>query len=401
MEAITQHKITDQKINFPPQQTTIVRSKVKLFMLKLRLFYGYLKMASEALGSWRKGYLAFFELKRRVKAYFNTPFLSKVAQVDGRYFYRLGVPGFPSDAWTILMRNELNRVTPFQDGNGVRSLVFAITKKCPLNCEHCYEWNNLNKPDTLSLEDLQSIVKKYQQYGTTQIIFSGGEPMLRYDDILEVLKQADTGTDFWIVTSGLGLTLEKARALKAAELSGVIVSLDHHQPERHNAFRGYRNAYNNVITAVTAANAVKLTTALSLCLRRDYPSKLEFDTYMQLAKMLGVSFVQIFEPYRAGRFEGKDVGLSQEQITMISEAYQRYNTSKAYADFPIINYLIDIQRKYGCFGGDRFFYIDTDGDAHVCPVCQSKICSALTFSPADTKRLLSQYSCHNYDILAI
>ncbi|MBK6364942.1 MAG: radical SAM protein [Saprospiraceae bacterium] len=89
--------------------------------------------------------------------------------------------------------------------------MFAITNKCPLHCEHCFEWDNLNKEEHLTTAEIINTVHKFQDYGTTQVMFSGGEPMLRIHDIYQTLQAAKPGTDFWIITSGLGFSLERAK----------------------------------------------------------------------------------------------------------------------------------------------------------------------------------------------
>jgi MoaA/NifB/PqqE/SkfB family radical SAM enzyme len=294
--------------------------------------------------------------------------------------------------------NEVNRLISGQKKTGLRSLLFAITKKCPLNCEHCFEWDNLNQQEVLSTADLINIVLKYQAYGTTQIMFSGGEPMLRVNDIYEVLNAAHDGSDFWIISSGLGLTKERAHRLKKAGLTGVMISLDHFEASKHNAFRGFENAYMNAIQAVENANEAGLVTTLSLCATKEFTTEENLDAYMNLAKTLGVSFVQILEPRASGRYMGKEVELGKEEMLLLEKKYSEYNTSEAYVDFPIVDYLGYHQRKVGCFGaGNRFFYIDTDGDAHICPFCTNKVAKALQFPAKDMVSLLGQHACHGFD----
>lgn len=323
--------------------------------------------------------------------------LTKVAKVDGRYYWRLGVPGYPSQALYRLQVNEVNRMFPGQYPIGLRTLFIAITKKCPLQCEHCFEWDNLNKDDTLTTENIIEIVHRYQDYGTTQIMLSGGEPMLRINDIYRVLEAAKPGTDFWIITSGLGLNAERARKLKDTGLTGVMVSLDHFLPDQHNTFRGFDGAWDHAITAVIAANKVGLVTTLAICTTKAFITKKNLAAYMELSRKLGVSFVQFIEPRATGRYRGRAVTLEQEHLDLLEATFLRYNSAPEYRDYPIINYLGYHQRRIGCFGGgDRFFYVDTDGDAHLCPFCAGKVNNVLQFPADETIQLLSQHHCHDY-----
>ena len=167
-----------------------------------------------------------------------------------------------------------------------------------------------------------------------------------------------------------------------------MVSLDHHLAQQHNKFRGNENAFSWAVSAVSNANRVGLVTALSLCATKFYISPENLAKYMALAKKLGVSFVQFLEPREEGRYKGKNVMLQEDHIKVLDETYLRYNSLKRYESYPIINSLGYHQRKIGCFGGgNRFFYIDTDGDAHLCPYCVGKSSSALHSSP---KEVISQ-----------
>ncbi len=337
-------------------------------------------------------------MMRKFQTIFGEPMPTKVAKVGKRYFWHLGVAGFPSEASLRVHGNEVSRFISGQQPTGLRSLLFAITKKCPMNCEHCFEWDNLNQQEELSTANLVQIVLKYQEYGTSQIMFSGGEPMLRVNDICEVLKTAQSGTDFWIISSGLGLNLERAHRLKKVGLTGVMISLDHFEANKHNEFRGFENAYDSAIQAVINANQAGLVTTLSLCATKDFTTAENLAAYMNLAKSLGVSFVQILEPRASGRYKGKEVELGKEEILLLEKTYIEYNTTPAYVDFPIVNYLGYHQRRVGCFGaGNRFFYIDTDGDAHVCPFCTNKVANTLQFSAEDMVNLVGQHACHAFD----
>ena len=384
--------------SFPKQPSPLVTGKAEMVILKIRVFIQLFRIVLRKSGNVITTFKLIYQIKRKYESIFGEPYLAKAAKVNGRYFWRLAAPGFPSLASLKMQTHEANRFYPNQKRTGLRSLIFAITNKCPLNCQHCCEWDNLNKKEKLRTEDIVSIIHKYQEFGTTQIMLSGGEPMLRINDIYTVLKTAREGTDFWIITSGIGLSARRAQKLKDAGLTGVMVSLDHYDQYKHNSFRGYEKAYTSAIEAVINANKAGLVTTLSLCATKSFVTHENLINYMELAKELGVSFVQILEPRAAGRYHGEDVALGEKQIKMLEKVYIEYNSSKVFADYPIINYLGFHQRKVGCFGaGDRFFYIDTDGDAHICPYCTSKVGSAIDNSAREMIDLLGQRSCHVFE----
>lgn len=386
-------------VTIQAQKTSpIVTNKSEMVRLKLHVIKQLFSIFNKKTGNPFKTLGLIQEIRQKYQNTFGEPLLTKAAKVDGRYFWRLASPGFPSLASAKMHECEVNRFFPEEKNIGLRSLLFAITKKCPLNCEHCFEWDNLNKTEQLSTADIIETVLKFQDYGTTQIMFSGGEPMLRVTDIYEVLKTAKSGTDFWIITSGLGLTMERAQQLKSAGLTGVMVSLDHFEPSLHNQFRGFEKAFEKAQQAVSHANSVGLVTTLALCATQSFTNKENLAAYMNLAKSWGVSFVQLIEPRATGRYVQQDVLLSKAQLQLLEDFYLEYNADKAFRSYPIINYLGYHQRKVGCYGaGDRFFYIDTDGFAHVCPYCSGKIANVRDFTAQEIIDKLANNACHIFE----
>lgn len=396
MESLTRNKAINE--NRTPQRSPIILGEWEKSTLKRKVFLQLFGILNEMTGNPIRSIRLLSQFKNKYQAIFGEAMMSKIARVGNRSFYRLGSPGFPSPASKRMHKNEISRLVSKNNSDGLRTLIMAITKQCPLNCEHCFEWNNLNKGKELSTSELIQIVRSYQKYGTTQIMFSGGEPMMRKNDIIEILDKADSGTDFWIISSGMSLTEESAQQLKNHGLTGVMISLDHHEAEKHNQFRGNRNAYKWACDAVVNSNRAGLVTALSLCATKTYVQDYNLSRYMKLAKDLGVSFVQLLEARAEGRYKNMDVMLDKNQVQLLDNFYLKYNSDFKYKAYPIINSLGYHQRHVGCFGGgNRFFYIDTDGDAHLCPYCVEKTENVLLKSPKEIIANMLDKPCHVFE----
>lgn len=380
------------------RSSSVLVSESEKKRIKNKIFLQLIRLMNQRTKNPIRSLKLLLKFKKKYKTVFGDAMMSKISQVGDRYYYRLGSPGFPSLASENMYKNEISRLLSSESEKGLRTLIVAITKQCPLNCEHCFEWHNLNQKEQLSTQDLIKIVRSYQKYGTTQIMFSGGEPMLRKKDIIKILASAEPGTDFWIITSGLGLDKESAQLFKKYGLTGVMVSLDHHEAQMHNKFRGNSKAYKWAINAVANAHNSGLVTALSLCATKSFVQGNNLPRYMDLAKELGVSFVQLLEPRAEGKYNGQEVMLNENEIEILDKLYLEYNNEEKYSSYPILNSLGYHQRKVGCFGGgNRFFYIDTDGDAHLCPYCVGKNQNALQNSPEELIAQLKSQTCHVFE----
>ena len=106
-------------------------------------------------------------------------------------------------------------------------LLAEVTYRCPLHCVFCYnpvDFAKTERADELSTTDWLRVLREARALGAVQCGFSGGEPLMR-DDLEELIAEAHRlGYYTNLLTSGVGLTKERAQALKAAGLDHVQLS---------------------------------------------------------------------------------------------------------------------------------------------------------------------------------
>jgi len=315
-----------------------------------------------------------------------------------RYYWTSDFPGWPSNTFNSYIKNEFKRINPtITKSNSLQTIIFAITNRCVLRCEHCFEWDKLDSVDKLSLEELKHILAKIQHKGISHIQLSGGEPLVRFDDMIELMKSANIDTNFWLLTSGFGLTNEKASRLKEAGLIGVNISLDHWNEDLHNQFRNNNKSFQWVKEAVINCKKNGLIVSLSLCATKQFISEENLMKYVQQAKEWQVEFIRILEPRNAGRYANSNVELEFPQQQILEKFYLKINSEIRYREFPIITYPGDHQRKVGCFGsGNRYFYVDSNADIHACPFCLKKQGNALSDSLENSIANMKETKCHAF-----
>ena len=344
-----------------------LRLKVVLQLMKVHILLivlGYTK-------SWRKTKSIISKIKTKVKQYRGPHLVNKVAYVNGKYFWDMYGVGWPTLLFKQNVINECKRIEKGNEKPGLRNVLFGITTKCPLQCEHCYEWQNLNIKERLSFNDLSGIVEKLIAHGVGQIHLGGGEPMMRYNEILKLLQRYSNQAGFWIVTSGYGFSREHATQLKLAGLTGVCVSLDHHNENLHNQFRNHTEAFAMAEKAAKVCKSAGLVTSLSLCSTKEFTSDENLKTYAELSKNWGVSFIQLLEPRAVGHYEGKSVKLSLYQKEMLERFFLTLNNDVNHSNYPIVIYHEYYKPTLGCRGaGNGALYIDPLGNVHPCPFCR-------------------------------
>jgi MoaA/NifB/PqqE/SkfB family radical SAM enzyme len=303
----------------------------------------------------------------------------KVVSIAKKHFWRINIPAWESPLFDTFLYSELYRLEPHNHSKHRLTLTYlAITKKCPLKCEHCFEWDNLNKKEKISTANIDTMIENLQSIGSTNIAFTGGEPMLRVKEIIGAIKKYKDNSAFWILTSGFNFTSENAHALKVAGLTGLVISIDHHDPYQHDVFRRTEGSFRDALTAVKFGIENDFVTAISTCITQSNATREYLDEFMRFAKDLGVGFVQFLEPKPVGHYALKNVMLKPEHLKLLEEVFLSYNQEVAYRDFPIIVYHGYYQRRVGCMAsGNRMVYVDTNGDFMKCPFCHKKSGSLL------------------------
>ena len=132
------------------------------------------------------------------------------------------------------------------DGPGLRMIVFFWG--CNLRCIYCHNpdtWNLRTAADgntagnVVNSNEIVKMAKRYKTYFKNNdggITFSGGEPLLQPEFLLECLKMCkDEGIHTVIDTSGVGLG-EYDEILKYTDL--VILDIKHGNPKKYKSITG-------------------------------------------------------------------------------------------------------------------------------------------------------------------
>ena len=118
-------------------------------------------------------------------------------------------------------------------GRALRDLRISVTDRCNFRCVYCmpkdvygHDFPFLPHSQLLSFEEIVRLARVFKAHGVEKIRLTGGEPLLRKNIEHLIAMLADIGgLDLTLTTNGSALAA-KARALKAAGLNRITVSLD-------------------------------------------------------------------------------------------------------------------------------------------------------------------------------
>jgi cyclic pyranopterin phosphate synthase len=118
-------------------------------------------------------------------------------------------------------------------GRRLHDLRISVTDRCNFRCVYCMprdvfgpDYKFLARDQLLSFEEITRLARIFKGHGVEKVRLTGGEPLLRknIEHLIEMLADIP-GLDLTLTTNG-SLLAKKARALKAAGLNRVTVSLD-------------------------------------------------------------------------------------------------------------------------------------------------------------------------------
>jgi len=148
------------------------------------------------------------------------------------------------------------------------ALLAEVTHRCPLHCVYCSNPLELkHEAEELTTDDWLRVLEEAHALGVVQLHLSGGEPLVRQD--LEVLVRRAEELGFYtnLITSGVGLSPEKARALAAAGLDSVQVSLQAATSSLSDWIGG-RKSYAEKRAAAEATMVANLSLSMNVVLHR-------------------------------------------------------------------------------------------------------------------------------------
>ena len=155
-----------------------------------------------------------------------------------------------------------------QYGRAITYLRISVTDRCDLRCRYCMaeHMSFLPRDHLLSLEEIVLIADRFIDRGVRKIRLTGGEPLVRRgitDLAARIGERLGNGLDELTMTTNANRLAEHAKALFAAGMRRINVSLDSLDPEtfRHITRHG---DLNRVIGGIMAAHDAGLAIKINM-----------------------------------------------------------------------------------------------------------------------------------------
>jgi pyrroloquinoline quinone biosynthesis protein E len=265
-------------------------------------------------------------------------------------------------------------MTPMVNGKEVAVgpplwLLAEVTYACPLHCVFCYNPVDYTQhgPE-LTTQEWLKVLRDARAAGSVQCGFSGGEPLVR-DDLEELVAEAHKlGFYTNLLTSGIGFTPERAKALKLA-------GLDHVQLSFQDSTRELNDFLSHTKTFALKQKAAQLIQdngwpmVLNCVIHRlniDY-----IDKIIELAVDLGAEYLELANSqyYSWAQLNREGLMPSREQLQRaerVTNEYREKLGDKLRIFFVVPDYYETRPKKCMNGWGNIFLTITPDGSALPC-----------------------------------
>ena len=240
------------------------------------------------------------------------------------------------------------------------AILLDPTSACNMHCTGCWAAEYGNRLN-LTLEELDSIVTQGKELGTYMYIFTGGEPLVRKQDVI-ALCEKHSDCEFLCFTNGT--LIDEAFCQDMLRVKNFVPAFSLEGFEDANDSRRGQGAYANVRRAMQLLKDHKLPFGISACYTSRNYADISSEKFFDEIIEAGALFVWFFHYMPVGSGAAPELLPTPEQRT---ELYNRIRAFRKTKPIFSMDFQNDAEYVGGCIaGGRRYLHINARGDVEPC-----------------------------------
>lgn len=240
------------------------------------------------------------------------------------------------------------------------AILLDPTSACNMHCTGCWAAEYGNKLN-LSLETIDSIIRQGKEMGTYMYIYTGGEPLVRKEDLMKICEM-HPDCAFLAFTNGSLIDEEFCNEMLRVKNFVPAISLEGFE-EANDGRRG-EGVYQKVQNAMKLLKEHKLPFGISTCYTSKNVEDVSSEKYFDLIIDSGALFVWFFHYMPVGNDAAVELLPSPEQRELMFNKIREYRKCKPIFSMDFQN---DAQYVHGCIAGGRnYLHINAKGDVEPC-----------------------------------
>lgn len=293
----------------------------------------------------------------------------------------------PSDPYYPYVRHILNDVDPeivktlivnfFINGNLVGgpiqeelrqkyncnipwTILLDPTSACNLHCTGCWAAEYGNKLN-LSYDEIDDIIKQGKEMGVYFYIYTGGEPLVRKDDLIRLCEKHD---DCVFMAFTNGTLIDEAFADEMLRVKNFVPSISLEGSKEATDSRRGDGVYDKAVKAMELLREKKLLYGISCCYTSQNYDSITSEAYWDMMIEMGAYFVWYFHYMPVGNDASVELMPNPEQRELV---YRRIREQRARKPLFAMDFQNDAEFVGGCIaGGKNYLHINANGDLDPC-----------------------------------
>ena len=260
----------------------------------------------------------------------------------------------------IIGQAQEDKMKKKYDCNIPWAILLDPTSACNLRCTGCWAADYGNQLN-LSFDELDSIILEAKAMGTYFFLYSGGEPLVRKDDIIKLCeKHSDCA--FTCFTNGTLIDEQFCKDL--LRVGNFVPGISIEGNEQTTDDRRGKGTYQKVIGAMKLLRKHKLPFGVSCCYTSNNAEVIGSEEFINQMIELGAKFAWFFTYIPVGINAVPELMASAEQREMMYRQLRAFRETKPIFTLDFWN---DGQYVDGCIAGGRAYcHINAGGDVEPC-----------------------------------
>lgn len=240
------------------------------------------------------------------------------------------------------------------------AILMDPTSACNLKCTGCWA-AEYGSHMNLSYEDMDGIVRQGKELGTYVYLFTGGEPLVRKKDLIQL---CETHPDCVFSAFTNGTLIDEAFADEMLRVKNFIPAMSIEGFEAATDARRGEGTYQKVIDAMNILRNRKLPFGISCCYTSANAEVIGSEEYFDQMIDRGAKFAWFFTYMPVGKGAVKELMATAEQREMMYHKIREYRKTKSLFTVDFWN---DGEYVGGCIAGGRsYLHINAGGDIEPC-----------------------------------
>ncbi|MBQ7739977.1 MAG: radical SAM protein [Eubacterium sp.] len=237
------------------------------------------------------------------------------------------------------------------------------TSACNLKCKGCWA-SEYGYKSNLTLDEMRKLVSEAKALGTHFFMFTGGEPLVRKDDVLTLVRE-NRDCLFLCFTNGTLIDDKFCEDMKKAGNLTLALSIEGTR-ETTDARRG-EGVYDKVMDAMRLLKEHKCLFGTSVCYTSENYKAVTSDEFYDTEIENGAKFAWYFHYMPVGGDADTSLLLTPEQREYVYREIRAKRDSHTGKPIFTVDFQNDAEFVGGCIAGGRnYFHVNSEGDVEPC-----------------------------------